>query len=230
MNEKILVIEDEQDINNLICDILKEKNYNVTPAFSGTEGKLWLSQGQYHMILLDLMLPGMSGEELIKEIRTKNNTVPIIVISAKIDSKTKIEVLKLGADDFISKPFDIDEMLARVEANLRRYISYSGEVTKSSIINFKNINLNKDLREVKVNGHLLNLTSREYLILELFLSNPKKVFTRENIFESVWRDTFMGDDNTIKVHISNLRSKIAKLDKDNEYIQTVWGIGFKLKV
>lgn len=182
------------------------------------------------MILLDLMLPGMSGEELIKDIRIKNNTVPIIVISAKIDQKSKIEVLKLGADDFISKPFDIDEMLARVEANLRRYISYSSEIPKNSIIDFKNISLNKDLREVKVNGELLNLTSREYLILELFLSNPKKVFTRENIFESVWKDTFMGDDNTIKVHISNLRSKIAQLDKDNDYIQTVWGIGFKLKV
>ncbi len=228
MKEKILVIEDDWDINGLLCNILKQNNYDICAAYSGSEGKMCLEKDKYDLILLDLMLPGINGEELIAEIR-KNSVMPIIVISAKSDQENKINVLKLGADDFISKPFDINEVIARVEAQLRRYKTFSGAVEKTSELKHKNIVLDSESRQVFVNRQEVVLTVREFSILELLMKNPHKVFTRANLFESVWGDEFMGDDNTVNVHISNLRSKIAKADKDNEYIQTVWGIGFKLK-
>ena len=154
--------------------------------------------------------------------------MPIVVISAKTSVDDRINVLKLGADDFVCKPFDINEVLARIEAQLRRYKEFSNSID-TDVITFKNMSVNKDSREVIVNGELINLTAREYNILELLISNPKKVFTRANIFESVWNSSFLGDDNTVNVHVSNLRSKISAKDKTNEYIQTVWGIGFKMK-
>ena len=174
------------------------------------------------------MLPGICGEELLREIR-KNHVMPIIVASAKTSTEDKISVLRMGADDFISKPFDINEVLARVEAQLRRYTKFSSQNSINNKFTHKNLELDIDSRQVHVNGEEVSLTVREFDILELLITNPNKVFTRANLFESVWKDDFMGDDNTVNVHISNLRSKLSKVDKDNEYIQTVWGIGFKLK-
>lgn len=226
-NNNILVVEDDWDINGLLCKILSQHGYNVRSAYSGSEAKMCIEQFDYDLILLDLMLPGISGEELISDIR-KEKLMPIIVISAKTSSQDKISVLKRGADDFISKPFDINEVLARVEAQLRRYIEFSGNIS-SNKLSYKNLVLDTDSKQVFVNEKEINLTVREFNILELLLKNQNKVFTRANLFESVWNDQFMGDDNTVNVHISNLRAKISKADKDNEYIQTVWGIGFKLK-
>ena len=226
-NNNILVVEDDWDINGLLCKILSQHGYNVRSAYSGSEAKMCIEQFDYDLILLDLMLPGISGEELISDIR-KEKLMPIIVISAKTSSQDKISVLKMGADDFISKPFDINEVLARVEAQLRRYIEFSGNIS-SNKLSYKNLVLDTDSKQVFVNEKEINLTVREFNILELLLKNQNKVFTRVNLFESVWNDQFMGDDNTVNVHISKLRAKISKADKDNEYIQTVWGIGFKLK-
>lgn len=228
MNNRVLIIEDDQDINDLLSEILLREGYEVTKAYSGSEGKLCINNNEYDLILLDLMLPGMTGESLIKEIR-KTKVMPIIVISAKTIKEDRINVLRLGADDFISKPFDIEEVIARVEAQLRRYTKFSTYVSYNNDIKFKNLSLNKESHQVYVNNELINLTLREYNILELLLTNPKKVFTRGNIFESVWKSEFLGDDNTVNVHVSNLRSKLHNVDKDTEYIQTVWGIGFKLK-
>lgn len=228
MNNKILIIEDDSDINDLLSEILSREGYEVTKAYSGSEGKLLINSNDYDLILLDLMLPGISGENLIEEIR-KIKVMPIIVISAKTSKEDKINVLRLGADDFIAKPFDIEEVIARVEAQLRRYTKFSTNISNSNNITYKNLYLNRESHEVYVNNKLINLTLREYSILELLLTNPKKVFTRANIFESVWKSEFLGDDNTVNVHMSNLRSKINSVDKDTEYIQTVWGIGFKLK-
>lgn len=229
MNSKIniLVVEDDWDINGLLCKILEKEEYSVRAAYSGTEAKMCIEQYDYDLILLDLMLPGVSGEELIREIR-KIKVMPIIVISAKTELDNKIEVLKLGADDYICKPFDINEVLARVEAQLRRYINFSIS-HKSNRLTHKNIVLDTESREAFIKDKEVALTLREFSILELLMSNPHKVFTRANLFESVWGDDFMGDDNTVNVHVSNLRSKISSVDKDEEYIQTVWGIGFKLK-
>lgn len=226
-NINILVVEDDMDINNLLCKILSKEGYNVRTVYSGSEAKMCLEQYEYHLILLDLMLPGISGEELISYIRKIKN-MPIIVISAKIGQDTKIESLKLGADDFVSKPFDIDEVLARVEAQLRRYMVLSNSNKKESILYHKDLILNRETIELTVNSERISLTAREFGILELLMSYPNKVFTKSNIFEHVWSDEFLGDDNTVNVHISNLRSKLAKAVPDMEYIHTVWGIGFKL--
>jgi DNA-binding response OmpR family regulator len=223
----ILVVEDDVDINSLLCKILGREGYNVRGAYSGTEAKMCLEACDYQIVLLDLMLPGASGEELISQIR-KVKTMPIIVISAKDTQETKIDVLRLGADDFVAKPFDVNEVAARVEAQLRRFMIFSKGEESKSLLKHKDLTLNRETMEVKVKDKPLSLTAREFAILELLLSYPNKVFTKSNLFEHVWKDEFLGDDNTVNVHVSNLRSKLAKADKDTEYIHTVWGIGFKL--
>ena len=227
MKENILVIEDDESINNLIYKILIKQGYNVRQAFSGTEGKMLLNMYNFQLVLLDLMLPGMTGEEIIGNIRETKN-MPIIVISAKTALDDKVNVLKMGADDFVSKPFDIKEILARVEAQLRRYTKFSIGENSKKVLKYKELVLDKEQIEVRVKNERITLTGKEFSILELLMSNPKKVFTRENLFEHVRNDDFFGDDNTVNVHVSNLRSKISSIDKDNEYIKTVWGIGFKL--
>ena len=227
MKENILVIEDDESINNLIYKVLIKQGYNVRQAFSGTEGKMLLNMYNFQLVLLDLMLPGMTGEEIIGDIRETKN-MPIIVISAKTALDDKVNVLKIGADDFVSKPFDIKEILARVEAQLRRYTKFSIGESSKKMLKYKELILDKEQIEVRVKNERITLTGKEFSILELLMSNPKKVFTRENLFEHVWNDEFLGDDNTVNVHMSNLRSKISSIDKDNEYIKTVWGIGFKL--
>lgn len=226
-NISILVVEDDVDINNLLCKILTKEGYKVTGAYSGSEGRMCLEKYDFQMVLLDLMLPGVSGEELISYIR-RVKTMPIIVISAKLQQDTKIEVLKLGADDFVSKPFDINEVVARVEAQLRRYMIFSNNIEKKNMVVYKDLVLDKEKIEVTLKGKTIPLTSREFSILELLMTYPNKVFTKANLFQHVWNDEFIGDDNTVNVHISNLRAKISKIDKHTEYIHTVWGIGFKM--
>lgn len=226
-NINILVVEDDNDINSLLSRILRRQGYSVREAYSGTEAKMCLEMQDYQLVLIDLMLPGISGEELISYIRSKN-TMPIIVISAKDFQETKIDVLRLGADDFVAKPFDVEEVAARVEAQLRRFMVFSKSDNQSNLIKHKNLTLNKDTMEVRIKDVPVSLTAREFSILELLISYPNKVFTKANLFEHVWKDNYLGDDNTVNVHISNLRSKIAAVDKDTEYIRTVWGIGFKL--
>ncbi len=176
-SKHILIIEDDNEINLMISSILENENYTVTKAFSGTEGLLHLDTNKYDMILLDLMLPGLSGEELLDKIRTNNN-IPIIVISAKIDSSTKIKALKSGADDFVCKPFDIDELLARVESNLRRVNSYNN--SKDTLF-FNGVELDDYAKSVKVLNTPIKLTLVEYNILKLMLTYPNKVFSKANI-------------------------------------------------
>ncbi len=226
-NINILVVEDDIDINNLLCKMLSKQGYNVRAAYSGSEAKLCLEYYDFQLVLLDLMLPGIAGEEIISHIRKIKN-MPIIVISAKLAQDTKIEVLKLGADDFVIKPFDINEVLARVEAQLRRYMVFSNTNEKQNILSHKDLILNSETVEVTIKGKPVFVTAREFAILELLMSYPNKVFTKANLFEAVWKDEFLGDDNTVNVHISNLRSKLAKADPNTEYIHTVWGIGFKM--
>ncbi|MEG0377711.1 MAG: response regulator transcription factor [Eubacterium sp.] len=223
----ILVVEDDPDINGLLCRILKKDHYNVSAAFSGSEAKMCIDQYAYDLILLDLMLPGLTGEELVNEIR-KTKTVPIIIISAKASVEDRIELLKMGADDFISKPFDLGEVSARIEAQLRRSKNFSENTNTAKILQFKALLLNPESVEVFLNKVPVSLTSREFGILKLLMSHPKKVFTRENLFTQVWEDEFLGEDNTVNVHISNIRSKLSKIDADTPYIKTVWGIGFKM--
>ena len=222
----ILVVEDVPDINRLLCRILTDGGYDVRPAFSGSEAVLWAEQYEYDLVLLDLMLPGLTGEEFIAQMRRKK-TMPILVLSAKAGLEDRVNVLRLGADDFISKPFDNAEVLARVEAQLRRYRQFSAPAEAGEVLRLGDLVLDREAVRVTAGGKDVALTAREFEILALLLSHPKKVYTREQLYENVWGGEYMGDDNTVNVHISNLRSKLGKVS-DREYIKTVWGIGFKM--
>ncbi|WP_123053648.1 response regulator transcription factor [Clostridium sp. JN-1] len=224
---KILVVEDDNDINKLLCDMLNMNGYTAKAAYSGTEALIYLKESIWNMVLLDLMLPGINGEELLLKIR-KNSHMPIIIISAIEDIDIRIKTLRIGADDFITKPFNIEEVSARIDSNLRRYMEFSSETSKENIIKYREISLNKDTREVYVNDSNVVLTAREFDILELLMNHPKKVFSKANLFESVWGSNYMCDDNTLTVHISNLRNKLSSAGTSKDYIQTIWSIGYKL--
>ena len=221
----ILVVEDDPDINKLLCRVLSGAGYDCRPAYSGSEAALWAGQYDYDLVLLDLMLPGLTGEEFITQLRQRK-TMPIIVLSAKAGLEDRVNVLKLGADDFIPKPFDNAEVLARVEAQLRRYRQFSG-ASGGNVLTHGDLVLDKDSVTVTAAGKPVAVTAREFHILTLLMEHPKKVFTREQLYQQVWNGAYMGDDNTVNVHISNLRSKLAKASP-TEYIKTVWGIGFKM--
>lgn len=223
----ILVAEDDNDISRLLCSIIRKSGYMPQPAFSGTEALLYLEQREWSMVLLDLMLPGMTGEELLQWIRLRGG-VPVIIISAKGEQQTKVSALRGGADDFITKPFDIEEVSARIDSHLRRFAQIAPPAVKS-VLQHKGLVLDHDSKTVTAEGIEVALTAREYEILTLLLSAPKKVFTKANLYESVWDEPYYGDDNTVNVHMSNLRSKLAKAAPGSEFIETVWGMGYRLK-
>ena len=222
---RILVVEDDPDINQLLCTIMSDASYQCQPAFSGSEAMLWAERERFDLVLLDLMLPGLTGEEFITRIR-RGRTMPIIVLSAKAGLEDRVNVLRLGADDFIPKPFDNAEVLARVEAQLRRYKQFSGG-GGSAVLTHGDLTLDRESVTVTAAGKPVTVTAREFDILTLLMEHPKNVFTREQLYEQVWGGEYMGDDNTVNVHISNLRAKLAKASPA-EYIKTVWGIGFKM--
>ena len=216
----ILIIEDDENINGLLCNILNRNGYEVQCALNGWEGHELAMKNDYSLILMDLMLPLKSGEEILRELRTKKNT-PVIVLSAKNAVSNRIELLRLGADDFICKPFDIDEVILRIDAVLRRT-----EGTQA-ILTFKDMKLDTVSKRVFIKNSEVSCTAMEYAILELMLSNPNKIFSKRNLFESVTGDEYMSDENTMNVHMSNLRKKIAKITEEN-YIETVYGMGYRL--
>lgn len=220
----ILVVEDDGDINRLLCQIIQDAGYTPQPAFSGTEALMYLEKKAWDLVILDLMLPGKTGEELLPFIRNESD-VAIIVISAKEEQFVKIDMLRSGADDYITKPFDTEEVAVRIDAQLRRY----RRTEEVSILTFKDIQLDQEAKEVLVNGKNITLTALEYKILLLFLLSPKKVFTKGNIFESVWGIDYHGDENVVNVHMSNLRIKLSRANPGVEYIETMWGMGYRLK-
>lgn len=231
---KLLVIEDDREINHLICEYMAEAGYEMLSASNGLEGLAMLERiKDIDLCLLDLMLPMKSGDRVIARLR-EFSEVPVIVLSAKDTIQTKIDLFRMGADDYITKPFDLDELLVRVEAVLKRtaYRVGTGENRKQEqkagqSYSYKNLVLDDQAKIVRVNGNKLDLTVKEYGILKLLLENPKKLFSKANLFESVWNETYYPEDNALKVHMSNLRTKIKKYD-DREYIETVWGMGYKL--
>ncbi|CDQ18511.1 response regulator transcription factor [Halobacillus karajensis] len=222
----ILVVEDDNDINRLLCNIIKENGYTPKPAYSGTEATIYLDQQKWDMVVLDLMLPGLTGEEVLTKLNEERHT-PVIIISAKQETQTKVDTLRAGADDYITKPFDVEEVSARIDSCLRRYQRM--DIQESSEFRYKNLVLDTDLKKIHIHNKELRLTAREYKILVLLLTSPKKVFSKANLFEAVWNEKYYGDDNTINVHMSNLRSKLSTADPSEEYIETVWGMGYKLK-
>ena len=225
--QKILIVEDDTNINNLLREALSKEGYSCEQAFSGTEAKLLLNMQKhgYALVLLDLMLPGISGEAVLEEIRKKGN-LPVIVLTAKDSLDEKVEVLTSGADDYITKPFEIREVLARVQVQLRRKEEKETGIERD--LSFKDMVLNRDTFQVRIDGRILSkITKQEFAILELLLRNPKQVFSKEDIFEYAWDEPYMGETKALDVHISNIRKKIKQVTSE-EYIETVWGIGYRL--
>lgn len=223
MQYRILVIEDDTDINNVIADTLTKAGYICTQAFSGTEALLYLERENYALAVMDLMLPGLSGENLLPKLKEKQS-IPVIVVSAKDGLDSKINMLTSGAEDYITKPFEIQELIARVGVQIRRFAG-SEETPKQ--LQYKDLVLNKVSFTASVNGEEIVLTKQEFKILELLLSYPNKVFSKQDIYDYAWNDIYIGEDKTINVHISNIRKKL-KVVSSEEYIETVWGIGFRL--
>lgn len=222
---------DDADISGLLVKIMEGAGYQVRQAFSGTEALFCMERELPDCVLLDLMLPGMTGEEVLEQIRQEQKKeMPVLILSAKVSVQDKVKLLRLGADDYITKPFDPEEVIARVEAAMRRYTKEAQNMeAEQEVFRYKNLSLYPQSRKVEVSGIELPLTMHEYDILYLLIQNPQKVYSREHLYEQVWKGGYYGEDNTVNVHVSNLRKKIQKADKEESYIKTVWGIGFKLE-
>lgn len=224
---KILIVEDDTNINNLLKEALLRENYSCEQAFSGTEARMLLTMNSYALVLLDLMLPGISGEDVLKEIRKLGN-VPVIVLTAKDELDKKVSLLTKGADDYITKPFEIKEIIARVQVQLRHATLESLQEIEQNTLSYRELLLDKNTFSVSISGEVLpKITKQEFAILELLLRHPGQVFSKEDIFEYAWDEPYMGETKTLDVHISNIRKKI-KTATQEEYIETVWGIGYRL--
>lgn len=230
----ILIIDDDNDINQMLSKLLALNGYKSVSAYSGTEGLL-LHNKTISLILLDLMLPGKNGEEIISELKEKN-PVPVIVMSAIHDVHKKLDLFSLGADDYVNKPFHNEELLARIRLQLKHAKAFFSpnntdrSVSEtSSVVTYKDISLNANTFEVFCNQKKLHLTKYEFELLSTLMHNPKRVYSKSNLFELIWGEEFFTEDNTINVHISNLRNKLRKCNPNEEYIETVWSVGYKMK-
>lgn len=219
---RILIVEDDTDINNSTAQYLRRQGCECVQAFSGTEGRLLWQAGEIDLLLVDLMLPGLSGSELIAEIRQSSQT-PVIVLSAKTELSDKVELLGLGADDYLTKPYQLEELWARILVQLR----HANAVPTEPSLRYRDWVLNLEEMTLTAAGQPVNLTAHEFKIVELLAGRPKRVFTKQQIYEAVWQEEYAVEDKTITVHVSNIRAKLRPSGTDN-YIQTVWGIGFKL--
>lgn len=220
----ILIIEDNRDVNMMLAEALIDEGYKVKSEFNGIDGINEIKNNNYSLILLDIMLPYKSGDQILKEVRSFSDT-PVIIISAKDMVGTKIDLLKLGADDYITKPFDLGEVIARIQTIFRRSQKQS---QASKVFNYKDMSLDDNTKRVYINSSEIDLTVKEFSILELLIKNRGKVFTKANLYESIWKDEYLSDDNAVKTHMSNLRNKLKKANENEEYIETVWGLGYRL--
>lgn len=223
--KQILVVEDDEGNNKMLCEYLEGHGYACTPAFSGSEAKLLFSLREFDLILLDLMLPGIPGEELVTLFSQKT---PVIILSAKSGLDSKVDLLSSGANDYLCKPFELPELLVRIQVQLRRSQKAGpGGAPEGNLYRYLEWTLNPDTQELTVSGRPVPLTKHEFLILELLIRNPKRVFSKQRIYEYAWGEEYLAEDKTLNVHISNIRAKLKESGTDS-YIQTVWGMGFKL--
>ena len=223
---RILLIEDDTDINNAVCEYLTRQGCRCRQAFSGTEGLLYWRQEGADLLVVDLMLPGLNGQVLLAEVR-RTAAVPVIVLSARTAVQDRVELLRLGADDYLTKPFSLEELWLRIGVQLRHAGAArpAGEDTAPTI-RYKDWEIDPEKRSLVAAGQPVELTLHEFEIVALLASRPQKVFTRQEIFEQVWNQTYFVEDKTINVHISNIRAKLRPTATDG-YIRPVWGIGFK---
>ena len=227
---RILIVEDNNEIQEILRTLLSEE-HEVIQAFSGTEGMIRFEQGDIDLILLDIMLPGKNGDQVLKAIR-QDSSVPVIMLTALSDKKLISQYLLDGANDYIVKPFDLDEVFARVTVQLRQNSDKQAaeiEHPDKLIQQLKNIQFDADSFEIKNSQETIRLAKKECLILQTLLGYPKKIFTKEELYELVWEDTYLPGDNTLNTHLSNLRKKLSQLDPEQEYIETIWGVGVRLK-
>lgn len=227
---KILIIEDEEAIADLEKDYLELSDFQVDIEHTGDVGLERALKGEYDLVILDLMLPGMDGFEVCKHIREKKN-VPILMVSAKKDDIDKIRGLGLGADDYMTKPFSPSELVARVKAHLARYNRLVGSnEKKNDIVEIRGIKIDKTARRVYVDGVEKNFTTKEFDLLTFLAENPNHVFTKEELFREIWDMDSIGDIATVTVHIKKIREKIEYDTANPQYIETIWGVGYRFKV
>ncbi len=225
---KILLVEDDTEISDMLRNFLISENFKVTAAFDGESACGEFFADEYSLVLLDLMIPKKSGMEVMRSIREKS-TVPIIILSAKDTDSDKTLGLGLGADDYITKPFSVTEVLARIKANIRRTTQYAaGNAREETVLKRGALSLDINDYSVLKKGERMELTAKEFEILKLLMQNPKKVYTKEQIYSHVWNDAYFGDENAVNVHISRLRNKIEDNPRDPRIVVTVWGIGYRL--
>lgn len=218
--KNILIIDDDLHIGNVLEEMLTNEGYGVARAYSGTEAILVLSQNKPDLVLLDLMLPGLSGEEVLPHIKG----IPVIVMSAKVDVDNKVELLLGGAVDYVTKPFHTKELLARIAVHLRIFDT----LDKSEILTFEEIELDVDTHIVRIKDKKIKLTRTEYAILKFLMQNPSQVVSKSQLLDRISEDTPDCTESSLKTHISNLRKKLREVS-GKEYVEAVWGIGFKMK-
>ncbi len=236
----ILVVEDDPDINALLTKIVAREGFQAVPAFSGTEALLQVERATFDLVLLDMMLPGMDGPGFVGQVRERGVRTPIVVVSAKASTSDKVDMLKLGADDYVTKPFDPDEVAARIHAVLRR-AGAAGSAGPAGAARapdapadpdetyaHRDLRLDVARRRVTLGDAEVALTAHEFDILHVLIREPDKVFSRERLYELVWKSGYYGEENAVNVHVSNIRKKLAAAGAQDEYVKTVWGIGFKL--
>ena len=222
---RILLIEDNNDIQEILYSLLSE-DHEVLQAFSGTEGLRLFQQESIDLVLLDIMLPGKNGDQVLEEIRLQSQ-VPVIMLTALGEKSLVSQYLLDGANDYIVKPFNLDEVAARVTVQLRG--SQQPQSKPAGETSIKNIRLLPDTFEIASGDQSMRLGTKEFQIFQTLLAHPKKIFTKEELYESVWEETYLPGDNTLNAHLSNLRKKLAQLDSSTDYIETIWGLGVRLK-
>lgn len=221
--KRVLIVEDDEHICQLL-ESLFQADYKLTIVQSGTEAVLKITENDYELVLLDLMLPGITGESVLQMIK-KKKAIPVIVMTAVDDKRKTVELLKNGADDYITKPFDIEELAVRMEIQLRKTVITE---LKTSTRTFKNLSINSETYEAMIVDQLLDISHKEFQILSLLVDYPSKIYSKANLYERIWGDSYIGGENTVNVHISTLRKKLSVADPDNEYIETIWGMGIRL--
>jgi len=224
--KKVLLIEDDLDIAELERDYLQLNGYHTEIVQDGTAGLKLATSGRFDIVVVDLMLPGASGYDIIREIR-KHQEIPVIVVSAKSEDIDKIRGLDIGADDYLTKPFSPSEFVARIKSHLKRYERLKGNGAGHEVILNKGLEINTGSRQVFVNGKEVQLTTKEYEILFFLASHPNIVFTKERLLEAIWGNEYYGDTSTIAVHIYKVRKKIEADPVNPVYIETIWGTGYR---